>query len=150
VLLGLSGCGKTTLVRIMAGLERRTSGELSIARTDGGKPLTAMVFQEDSVFPWMTVEENIGYGLRLRSAPGPDVTRTVGGYIEKVGLTRFAGAYPFQLSGGMKKRVSVARAFAADCAAAVREVSLARGALAALHSGAVPSDPAGRLGLEAH
>jgi ABC-type proline/glycine betaine transport system ATPase subunit len=49
-----------------------------------------MVFQEDSVFPWMTVEENIGYGLRLRSAPGPDVRRTVGGFIEKVGLTRFA------------------------------------------------------------
>ncbi|HEU4798485.1 MAG TPA: ATP-binding cassette domain-containing protein [bacterium] len=73
MLLGPSGCGKTTLVRIMAGLERRTSGELSIARTDGGKPLTAMVFQEDSVFPWMTVEENIGYGLHIQGVPEPVV-----------------------------------------------------------------------------
>lgn len=114
VLLGPSGCGKTTLVRIMAGLERQTSGEMSIAHTDAGKPLTAMVFQEDSIFPWMTVEENIGYGLRLRHVPPPVVRRTVGKYLEQIGLARFARAYPFQLSGGMKKRVGVARAFAVD------------------------------------
>jgi NitT/TauT family transport system ATP-binding protein len=114
VLLGPSGCGKTTLVRIMAGLERQTSGEMSIAHTDAGKPPTAMVFQEDSIFPWMTVEENIGYGLRLRHVPPAVVRRTVGRYLEQIGLTRFARAYPFQLSGGMKKRVSVARAFAVD------------------------------------
>jgi NitT/TauT family transport system ATP-binding protein len=73
-----------------------------------------MVFQEDSVFPWMTVEANIGYGLRIQGVPASVRTRTVNGYLEKVGLTRFARAYPFQLSGGMKKRVGVARAFAAD------------------------------------
>lgn len=114
VLLGPSGCGKTTLVRIIAGLESQTSGEIRIARADGGKPPTAMVFQEDSVFPWMTVEENVGYGLRLRGMSPPVVKRTVDDYLTKVGLLRFARAYPFQLSGGMKKRVSLARAFAAD------------------------------------
>ncbi len=114
VLLGPSGCGKTTLVRIMAGLERQSSGEITIARTSEQRRPTAMVFQEDSVFPWMTVEENIGYGLRLRGAPRAVVARTVDRYLEQVGLTRFARAYPYQLSGGMKKRVGVARAFAAD------------------------------------
>lgn len=114
VLLGPSGCGKTTLVRIMAGLEHHTSGEITIARANAGKPLTAMVFQEDSVFPWLTVEGNIAYGLRIQHAPRHVIKRSVDSYLEKVGLTRFARAYPFQLSGGMKKRVSVARAFAAD------------------------------------
>lgn len=114
VLLGPSGCGKTTLVRIMAGLERQSAGEITIARTRAGTPPTAMVFQEDSVFPWMTVQENIGYGLRVRHAAAAAVARTVESYLGKVGLTRFARAFPFQLSGGMKKRVSVARAFAAD------------------------------------
>jgi NitT/TauT family transport system ATP-binding protein len=114
VLLGPSGCGKTTLVRIMAGLDRHTAGEVTITRSNAGRPLTAMVFQEDSVFPWMTVEDNIGYGLRIQGASDAVVRRTVARYLEQVGLTRFARAYPFQLSGGMKKRVSVARAFAAD------------------------------------
>jgi len=114
VLLGPSGCGKTTLVRILAGLERATAGEMTIARGSEGRPLTAMVFQEDSIFPWMTVEANIGYGLRMQGVPARVRERTVRGYLEKVGLTRFARAYPFQLSGGMKKRASVARAFAAD------------------------------------
>src|SRR2546425_1116811 len=93
---------------------RQTSGEMSIVHTDAGKPPTAMVFQEDSIFPWMTVEQNIGYGLSLRHVPPAVVRRTVGSYLEQVGLARFARAYPFQLSGGMKKRVSVARAFAVD------------------------------------
>ena len=113
VLLGPSGCGKTTLLRIMAGLERQTSGEIAIARTNAGRPLTAMVFQEDSVFPWMTVDANVGYGLRMQGVPRDLYQRTVSEYIGKVGLARFARAYPFQLSGGMKQRVSVARAFAA-------------------------------------
>ena len=114
VLLGPSGCGKTTLIRIMAGLERQTAGQVSIARTDARKPLTAMVFQENSVFPWMTVEANVGYGLRMQGVPPETIRRSVKAYLEKVGLSRFVRAYPFQLSGGMKQRVSVARAFAAD------------------------------------
>ncbi len=114
VLLGPSGCGKTTLVRIIAGLERQTSGEVTITRTNAGKPLTAMVFQEQSVFPWMNVEANIGYGLRMQGVSRGVMERTVREYLHMVGLASFARAYPFQLSGGMKQRVSVARAFAAD------------------------------------
>ncbi len=114
VLLGPSGCGKTTLVRILAGLERQTAGDVAIVRTSSERPLTAMVFQQDAVFPWMTVEANIGYGLRMQGTPKQRYDQRVREHIGKVGLTRFAKAYPFQLSGGMKQRVSVARAFAAD------------------------------------
>jgi NitT/TauT family transport system ATP-binding protein len=127
-IVGPSGCGKTTLLRILAGLERQTSGQVEIqaaaelhvaASNNFGadasrRPLTSMIFQEQSVFPWMTVEENVGYGLRMRRLP-PRVRReTVRYYLDKVGLSGFARAYPFQLSGGMKQRVSVARAFAND------------------------------------
>jgi NitT/TauT family transport system ATP-binding protein len=113
-IVGPSGCGKTTLLRILAGLERPTSGEVQLTIRDPDRPLTAMVFQEQSIFPWMTVEENIGYGLRMRGV-APSVRRPlVSHYIEKVGLARFAKAYPHQLSGGMKQRASVARAFATD------------------------------------
>ncbi len=113
-IVGPSGCGKSTLLRILAGLEQQTSGEIQLATHDPERPLTAMVFQEQSIFPWMTVEENVGYGLRMRRVP-PDVRRrVVAYYIDKVGLTHFAKAYPHQLSGGMKQRASVARAFATD------------------------------------
>ncbi len=113
-IVGPSGCGKTTLLRILAGLERQTSGELQLATRDPERPLTAMVFQEQSIFPWMTVEENIGYGLRMRGVDPKLRRQLVGQYVEKVGLARFAKAYPHQLSGGMKQRASVARAFATD------------------------------------
>jgi len=113
-IVGPSGCGKSTLLRILAGLERQTSGELQLAARDPQRPLTAMVFQEQSIFPWMTVEENIGYGLRMRGVHPRVRRQLVGHYIEKVGLARFAKAYPHQLSGGMKQRASVARAFATD------------------------------------
>ncbi len=113
-IVGPSGCGKSTLLRILAGLERQTGGELHLEVSDPGRPLTAMVFQEQSIFPWMTVEQNVGYGLRMRGVH-PTVRREiVEHYVEKVGLTRFAKAYPHQLSGGMKQRTSVARAFATD------------------------------------
>jgi NitT/TauT family transport system ATP-binding protein len=113
-IVGPSGCGKTTFLRILAGLERQTSGELHIDVRDPAKPLTAMVFQEQSIFPWMTVEENVAYGLRMRGVHRSVRRRVVGHYLEKVGLTHFARAYPHQLSGGMKQRASVARAFATD------------------------------------
>ncbi len=113
-IVGPSGCGKSTLLRILAGLERQTTGEIHIEVHDPTKPLTAMVFQEQSIFPWMTVAENVGYGLRMRGVHASVRERVVGHYLEKVGLTLFAGAYPHQLSGGMKQRASVARAFATD------------------------------------
>jgi NitT/TauT family transport system ATP-binding protein len=112
--VGPSGCGKSTLLRILAGLERQTHGDLHIEVRDPTKPLTAMVFQEQSIFPWMTVEENVGYGLRMRGVHASVRRRVVDHYLEKVGLTQFARAYPHQLSGGMKQRASVARAFATD------------------------------------
>jgi len=112
--VGPSGCGKTTLLRILAGLERSSSGRVEIRHDDPSRPATAMVFQEQSVLPWMTVRENIGYGLRLRRFAPREIRRIVDHYLQVIGLTDFADAYPYQLSGGMKQRVSVARAFAVD------------------------------------
>jgi len=112
--VGPSGCGKSTFLRILAGLERQTSGEIHVEVHDPTKPLTAMVFQEQSIFPWMTVEDNIAYGLRMRGVHASVRRRVVDHYLEKVGLATFARAYPHQLSGGMKQRASVARAFATD------------------------------------
>lgn len=113
-IVGPSGCGKTTLLRIVAGLETHTSGELRLAHFNQTKPLLSMVFQEQSIFPWMTVEGNVEYGLRMRKVPKAERRDTVRHYLDKVSLTQFAGSYPHQLSGGMKQRVSIARAFAND------------------------------------
>jgi NitT/TauT family transport system ATP-binding protein len=79
---------------------------------DPRRPLTSMVFQEQSIFPWMTVQDNVAYGPRMRGIPDRESRERVDSYIEKVGLAQFRRAYPHQLSGGMKQRVSVARAFA--------------------------------------
>src|SRR6266511_252666 len=114
MIVGPSGCGKTTLLRILAGLETPTSGEVRIARGDAGKPGNSMVFQGESIFPWMTVWQNAAYGLRMRNAPKKTIKEVVGHYLDRTGLTRFAGYYPHQLSGGMRQRVSLARAFAND------------------------------------
>ncbi|NLG80030.1 MAG: ABC transporter ATP-binding protein [Firmicutes bacterium] len=78
------------------------------------RPLTSVVFQEQSLFPWMTVRENVEYGLRVRGVPAAERRRVAEYYIELIGLSGFAHAYPHQLSGGMKQRASVARAFAND------------------------------------
>jgi NitT/TauT family transport system ATP-binding protein len=113
-IVGPSGCGKTTLLRILADLDTPSAGRVTIAADDTGKPLNAMVFQGDSIFPWMTVWNNAAYGLRMRGAPRAHIHEVVGHYLDRTGLSRFADRYPHQLSGGMKQRVSIARAFATD------------------------------------
>ena len=114
IVVGPSGCGKTTLVRILADLEAPTSGSIEMGHDDPTKPGNSMVFQGDSIFPWMTVWDNAAYGLRLRGVPRAQVRETVGHYLDKTGLTKFADRYPHQLSGGMRQRTSIARAFAND------------------------------------
>ncbi|MEG6584642.1 ABC transporter ATP-binding protein [Dendrosporobacter sp. 1207_IL3150] len=113
-IVGPSGCGKTTLLRILADLETASSGNIKIKASDTSRPTNSMVFQEQSIFPWMTVIENVSYGLRMRGVPKKLRTEIAEHYINMIGLTKFTNAYPCQLSGGMKQRVSVARAFAND------------------------------------
>ena len=113
-IVGPSGCGKTTLLRIVAGLEKQSYGDLIVKQEDKSKRVNSMIFQEQSIFPWMTVRDNVSYGLRMRGVDKKTCTVVVNDYIYKVGLTRFADSFPYQLSGGMKQRVSIARAFAND------------------------------------
>jgi NitT/TauT family transport system ATP-binding protein len=113
-IVGPSGCGKTTLLRILAGLEEASSGTIFMKSTNKERPINSMVFQEQSIFPWMTVIDNVSYGLRMRGIPKKERYQIAQHYIEMIGLSRFIHTYPSQLSGGMKQRVSVARAFAND------------------------------------
>jgi NitT/TauT family transport system ATP-binding protein len=114
-IVGPSGCGKSTLLRILAGLDAPTTGVLAFAGpADNEQPLNSMVFQGDSTFPWLTVHSNVGYGLRMRGVGLKQRDEIVAHMLRTVGLTKFAEAYPYQLSGGMRQRVALARALAND------------------------------------
>jgi NitT/TauT family transport system ATP-binding protein len=111
-IVGPSGCGKSTFLRLLAGLERSSAGEIRIEVTRPDRPVNSMVFQEQSTFPWMTVRQNTAFGLEMRGVDRRVRDDLVAYYLRKVGLEDFANAYPHQLSGGMRQRVCLARAFA--------------------------------------
>jgi NitT/TauT family transport system ATP-binding protein len=115
-ILGPSGCGKSTLLRIVAGLDTPTSGRVLMdgQPVGGPGPDRGMVFQSYSLFPWMTVRENICFGLREKGMPKAEQMEISGYFLEKVGLRQFADHYPKTLSGGMKQRTALARALAND------------------------------------
>ena len=113
-IVGPSGCGKTTMLRIVAGLETPTGGSLQVEATDGSRQVNAMVFQEQGLFPWMTVIDNVAYALEMRGIGRRERRRRAEPFLEMIGLDRFRDRYPQQLSGGMRQRVNLARAFAAD------------------------------------
>jgi len=108
-IVGASGCGKTTLLRIIAGLEGDFDGgiELEGRPVKGPSVEQGVVFQEHRLLPWLTVEENVGFGLVYR--PGKERREVVERYLKLVGLSQFAKAYPNQLSGGMAQRAAIAR-----------------------------------------
>ncbi len=113
-ILGPSGCGKTTLLKIIDGLMAADAGEVQIdgERVQGPRPTVAMVFQHFGLFPWKTVKENIGYGLRVQGRPAAEIEAAVQKYVKMVSLEGFEQAYPYQLSGGMQQRSGLARALA--------------------------------------
>ena len=114
--LGPSGCGKSTLLNVMGGLLRATHGVVTML----GEPVTdvdpkrAVVFQTPTLYPWMSVRENIAFGPKVRGISQAETDRRVDQYIQLVGLEEFAGVKPYELSGGMRQRVALARALVND------------------------------------
>jgi NitT/TauT family transport system ATP-binding protein len=116
VFLGPSGCGKTTLMRMVGGLETPSGGAIRLQGQPVGRPdqRRGMVFQSYSSFPWLTVAQNVAFGMRYRTGLGAGEKRArTRHYLDLVGLTDFADAYPNRISGGMRQRVAIARTLAA-------------------------------------
>ena len=110
--LGPSGCGKSTLLRLVSGLSATTDGSVSVngMTPENARELMSFIFQDPTLMPWRTVEENVGLGLELEHAARPLRMERVAGMLAMVGLAHVSGHYPRQLSGGMKMRASIARA----------------------------------------
>ena len=113
-ILGPSGCGKSTLLRIVAGLEAQTTGEVLLdgRRIEGPGADRGMVFQSYTLFPWLSVLDNVCFGLRERGMPRDEQLHIANGFLAKVGLKGFENHFPKQLSGGMQQRTAIARALA--------------------------------------
>jgi len=116
VIVGASGCGKTTLLDLIAGFTRPTTGSILLRGEEvtGVNPQCGMIFQQYALFPWKTVQENVEFGLKMKRVPKKERARIATEFIELVRLQGFENAYPKALSGGMKQRVSIARALAND------------------------------------
>ena len=112
--VGPSGCGKSTLLNIIGGLETPTEGTVTVdgREVEGPGPDRGIVFQQYALFPWLTVEDNVKFGLKLQKKPKDEVDEIANRYIKMVELEDFAKSYPKELSGGMKQRVAIARAYA--------------------------------------
>jgi ABC-type nitrate/sulfonate/bicarbonate transport system ATPase subunit len=115
-IVGPSGCGKTTLLNLLAGFEQPTRGAVRLGNKQIAGPgwERAVVFQEYALFPWYTVAQNIAYGLKRKRVPEPEQRRIVDHYLDLVGLSGSDRRYPRELSGGMRQRVSIARALAVN------------------------------------
>jgi NitT/TauT family transport system ATP-binding protein len=117
-IVGPSGCGKSTLLNIIAGLDRPDSGSVLIrghlASSDRSSTKRIMIFQEGALFPWLNVQDNVEFGLKIAKMPKEMSRRVAIKYIEMVGLSKFSESFPYQLSGGMKQRVAIARALAME------------------------------------
>ena len=114
VFVGPSGCGKTTLIRLIAGFGRPTRGRIRIDLTSHDRPATSMVWQENALFPWRSVRKNILFGPEIRGVPPLLQKETFDRLIDMVHLRGFEDRYPYELSGGMRQRVNLARAIAND------------------------------------
>ena len=112
--VGPSGCGKSTLLNIIGGLEQPTEGTVTVdgKPVEGPGPDRGIVFQQYALFPWLTVEENVKFGLKLQKKPKDEVDEIAHKYLKLVELEDFAKSFPKELSGGMKQRVAIARAYA--------------------------------------
>jgi NitT/TauT family transport system ATP-binding protein len=115
-LVGPSGCGKSTFLRIIAGLETPDEGEIifdghPVSETS---PERIMVFQEGALFPWLTVQDNVEFGLKMAGIPKDERAKISNRYLDMMQLTKFANSYTYQLSTGMKQRVAIARALVMD------------------------------------
>lgn len=114
--VGPSGCGKSTLLNIIAGLYEPTSGTVEVdgKKVDGPGAERGVVFQQYALFPWLTVEKNVEFGLKLQGVSKAEIKETTDKYLKMVDLEQFAHSYPKELSGGMKQRVAIARAYAVN------------------------------------
>lgn len=112
--VGPNGCGKTTLLRIIAGLDKPTSGRVLIDGEEVRAGRAGLIFQEVSLFPWRTVIGNIEFGLEVHGVNEEEREKIAGRYIDLVGLSEFEQLYPHELSEGMKQKVAIARAFATN------------------------------------